>query len=199
MRFTLFLLGVLFTKCKFNLFKIRDTFKKKKRICHLFAIFLISTFLPVKTFSHQAESQHIPADCLLHKAHPVDVFSTYRRLPFCFFSMCLRGACVLCPLTHLLISPLNRMDALVRTSLEPIRCIDRDTACPSLSLIQNRAALYSVYADFAFSLHRTQLKPSSQSSLSPFISLPCVYMLSHHMYCYHSVPSQDAADLLYSR
>lgn len=115
------------------------------------------------------------------------------------FSMCLREACALCSLAHLLVSPLNRMDALVRTSLEPIRCADRDTVCPPLSLIQNRAALYSVYADFAFSLHCTQLKPSSQSSLSPFISLPCVYMLSRHMYCYHSVPWQDAADLLYSR
>lgn len=199
MRFTHFLLCVLFAKSKFTLFKIRDTFKKKGfAICLpsfcfapfylwrlIFTRLSLSTFLLIVSFI-----RHI----LLMYFQPIG----RSLMAAVLFAMCLRGACALCPLAHLLISPVNRMDALVRTSLKPIRCTDRDTACPSLSLIENEnTELHCTPCMQTLHFHYIAHNSSLPLSLPSVRLYPCPVFTCCHVTCIVIILSPDRMLLTY--
>lgn len=108
------------------------------------------------------------------------------------FSMCLRKACALCSLAHLLVSPLNRMDALVRTSLEPIRCADRDTVCPPpQSYSKQSCTVLRVCRLCIFpTLHATQTFPSVHL-------YPCPVFTCFPVTCIVIILSPDRMPLTY--
>lgn len=104
---------------------------------------------------------------------------------------------------HSLIRPVSRMDGLAGTSLKPIRCTERETACPSsvmlhvvMAVREHRAALYPQHACmllFLCTLSHVLLNPSLPSvpsvdffhpPLHLFLSLssPCLHCIRSHVW-----------------